>query len=62
MGGGGLQAAISNKANMYLSQNYNKKAISSALFHRTHLLMTSQNSIHHIEDITYTSEIFPTYI
>ena len=26
-GGGGLKAAISNKAKMYLSQNYNKKAI-----------------------------------
>ena len=24
--------------------------------------MTSQNLIHHITDITYTSEIFPTYI
>ena len=34
----------------------------STLYHQTHLLMTSQNSIHHITDITYTSEIFPTYI
>ena len=59
MGGGGvlLQAAISNKAKMYLSQNYNKKSnftvrFPSALYNQTHLLMTSQNSIHHITDIT----------
>ena len=32
------------------------------LYHQTHLLMTSKNSIHHITDITYTSEIFPTHI
>ena len=64
--GGVLQAAISNKAKIYLSQNYNKKInfivrFPSALYHQTHLLMTSQNSIHHIADITYTTEIFPTY-
>ena len=56
-GGGLLQAAISNKAKMYLSQNYNKKRnfivrFPSALYNQTHLLMTSQNSIHHITDIT----------
>ena len=60
--GEGVQAAISNKAKMYLSQNYDKKAISSFVFCKPHLLMTSQNSIHHITDITYTSEIFHTYI
>ena len=51
-GGGGLQAARSNKAKMYLLQNYNKKKIfvrfPSPLFHQTHLLMTGQNSIPHI--------------
>ena len=58
MGGGLLlQAAISNKAKMYLSQNYNKKSnfivrFPSALYNQTHLLMTSQNSIYHITDIT----------
>ena len=61
-----LQAAISNKAKIYLSQNYDKKInfivrFPSALYHQTHLLMSSQNSIQHIADITYTSEIFPTY-
>ena len=30
--GRGLQAAISNKAKMYMLQNYNKKAISSFVF------------------------------
>ena len=65
MGGGGLQlqAAISNKAKMYLSQNYDKESnfivrFPSTLYHQTHLLMTSQN----ITDIAYSSEIFPTYI
>ena len=51
---------------MYLSQNYNEKNNFIVRFpstsYQTHLLMTSQNSIHHITDITYTSEIFPTYI
>ena len=67
-GRGLLQAAISNEAKMYLSQNYNKKSnfivrFQSALYNQTHLLMTSQNSIHHITDITLnTSEIFLTYI
>ena len=61
-GGGGWQAAISNKAKMYLSQNHKKKAISSFVFRQLRLLMTSQNSIHHITDITYTSGIFPIYI
>ena len=55
--GGLLQAAVSNKAKMYLSQNYNKKSnfivrFPSALYNQTHLLMTSQNSTHHITDIT----------
>ena len=65
--GTGLQAAISNKAKMYWSQNHHKKSnvivrFPSALYHQTHLLMTSRNSINHMTDITYTSEIFPTII
>ena len=51
-----LQAAISNKAKMNLSQNINQIILVrflSTLYHQTQLLMTSQNLIHDITDITY---------
>ena len=38
VGGGGVQAAISNKAKSYLSQNYNKKSISSFVFRQLYII------------------------
>ena len=56
-GGGVVTSCDIKQSKMYLSQNYNKKRnfivrFPSALYNQTHLLMTSQNSIHHITDIT----------